>query len=81
MTQKAPLQLQSSLLGSFGQLSQKVIFDENSSIKFFDIQDGTAKGRKGALSQRRITMKHIIYYLQNHIHYKKSTLLHRAYLK
>jgi len=39
------------------------------------------KGRKGALSQRMIRMKHIVYYLENHPNYRKSSLLHRAYLK
>jgi len=41
----------------------------------------TGKGRKSTASQKRVTMKHMIYYLETNPMYKRTPLLHKAYLK
>lgn len=44
-------------------------------------QKQPGKGRKGGGGQKRVTMKHLIYYLETNPLYKRTPLLHKAYLK
>lgn len=44
-------------------------------------REASGKGRKSTASQKRVTMKHLIYYLETNPLYKRTPLLHKAYLK
>lgn len=43
-------------------------------------KDLAAKSRKG-LTQKKIAMKHIVYFLETHPIYRKSPFLHKAYCR
>lgn len=40
-----------------------------------------SRGRKAGAGQKRITMKHLVYYLETNPLYRRTPLLHKAYLK
>jgi len=44
-------------------------------------REASGKGRKTTAFQKRVTMKHLIYYLEMNPLYKRTPLLHKAYLK
>ena len=44
-------------------------------------RDNAGKGRKANAMQKRVTMRHMIYLLETNVLYRRTPLLHKAYLK